>query len=153
MSYNVNFDTVANSISNLTVTGIQILDLTEIPVNGSLVCPCIFPRPDNYITDFSVTNDSQGTGTGKQVTIRYTLHYIFLQAPVGADLSFGFYNTMVSNVAAIISKLIESDKIAGCVDLVIDTIPTFSPVNDPAGNVYHGCELALKITQFGEVNG
>ncbi len=151
MSYNVNFDSVAQSISGLSISGVQILDINEIPVNASLVCPVLFPKPDGYITNFSVTSDSMGTGTGKKVTLDYTLNYIFAQAAIGTNLSFGFYNTMVSNVAAIISKLIESDTITGCIDLQVETIPEFGPVNDPAGNMYHGCALALKIKQFGEV--
>jgi len=151
MSYNVNFDTVATSISGLIFTGIQVLDLDEIPVNAAMVCPVLFPRPDGYITGFSVTNDTYGSGTVKKVTLKYNLHYIYAHAPIGAKLNFGIYNGMVSNVAAIIAKFMESDAIAGVTDLAVQDISDFGPVSDPAGNVYHGCEIVLSIEQLGEV--
>lgn len=151
MSYNVNFDTVANSISGITISGVQVLDIDKIPVKAELVCPVLFPKPNGYITNFSVTNDSLNGGTGRLITLRYNLTYVYCHAAIGTNLSFGFYNGMVSNVAAIISKLLDTLPVSGCQDFGIQDIVNFGPVNDPAGNVYHGCEIVLNIMQFGEV--
>lgn len=152
MSYNVNFDTVAQSIAGLVFTGIQNLDIDKIPDNVHMISPVIFPKSDNYMTDLVVTNDSFGTGTGKRITLEYKLHYIYSHSAIGTKLTFGFYNGLVSNVAAIVSKLTESDKVAGLVDLQIDSVPLFGPISDPAGNAFFGCELVLNIKQFGEVS-
>jgi hypothetical protein len=150
MSYNVNFDTVANSISNVALTGITILDLDEIPVNALMVCPVLFPRPDGYVSNLTVTNNAFGSGAAKPITLEYDLTYVYAHCPIGANLDFGVYNGMVSNSAAIMSKFIESDAIAGVTDLTIGAV-TFGPVVDPAGNSYHGCEVVFHIQQFGEI--
>lgn len=150
MSFNVNFDTVANSISGLTFTGIHNLDLDKIPVNASMVCPVFFPRPDSYITDLTVTRQSFGTGTNKKIDLDYNLHYMYCHAAIGAKLDFGFYNSVINNIATILSKLFESDVISGSVLCDVNTISDLGPVNDPAGNAYHGCEIVLSIKQFGE---
>jgi len=96
MSYNVNFDTVANSIHGLVFTGMQVLDLDQIPVNATMVTPAIFPKPNGYITNLSVARDTYGTGTGKKVTIRYTLTYTYAHAPITANLNFGFYMVLLA---------------------------------------------------------
>jgi len=151
MSYNVNFDTIANSISNISITGIKMLDIDKIPTNAAMACPVFYPRPDGYITELSVSNDAFGSGTGKPITLSYKLNYVYAHAAIGALLDFGFYNGLISNIAAILSKLAESDAITGVTDLQIETITSVGPVNDPAGNVYHGCEIVLSIQQFGEI--
>jgi len=54
-------------------------------------------------------------------------------------------------VAAIISKLIESEVNTRLLDLQVQDGPSFGIVTEPAGNVYHGCEIGLNIEQLGEV--
>lgn len=151
MTINVNFTAVASSIAALSVSGVTIRDLDEIPTSCTVLVPCLIPKPDGYITNLSVTPDTYGTlGTGK-LTLKYTLTYRYLHAVIGASLDFGVYNGLIANTAAILAAILALDYANGVQDMRVNTITAIGPVEDPAGNSYHGCDIVINIEQFCEV--
>ncbi len=51
MTITVSFVTVADSISKLSIDGVPIRDIDKIPASKvGLLCPLMYPRPDNFIT-------------------------------------------------------------------------------------------------------
>ena len=47
--------TIANSIAALSVTGVTIKDLDEIPDSAfSGACPIVYPRPDGFVSNFEL---------------------------------------------------------------------------------------------------
>ena len=39
-------------------------------------------------------------------------------------------------------------ELTGAVDEELSTIGTIEPKEDPAGNLYYGCDFSIKITEF-----
>jgi hypothetical protein len=151
MTYNANFVTLATAIKGLTITGIPIRDITEIPSSGMLQCPVLIPKPDGYISNLLVTRDTYGTGGTEKLTLTYDLTYRLLYAPIGMNLDFGTYDNFISAIASILVVLETNDVLSGAVDIRVNTVSGIGPVNDPAGNVYHGCDFVLSVTQLCEV--
>src|SRR3972149_7264806 len=77
--------TICDSTSSLSVSGLTIKDLNEIPeaVTGR-DCPVIYPKPDGFVTNFEMVRDSFGGGPTAKMTVTYDLTYRLLGAPIGA---------------------------------------------------------------------
>ena len=142
--------TIADSIAAVSVSGVTIKDLNEIPEAVTLRdCPVLFPRPDGFVTDLAVKRDSFGTGAVAKMTVTYILTYTFCHAPIGSGRGlFDVYDNMIANAFAIIDAIITNDTVTGLVDLQVDDALNFGPVEDPSGNVFHGCEIQLYVMEF-----
>lgn len=142
--------TVADSISKLSVTGVTIKDLNEIPTEVlKRDCPTVYPKPDGFLSNFEPESVSMSSGTSVQLNVTYTLTYRFLHSPLGSDRGlFGVYQDMVNKTTAFLDKIIISDTITGLVDLQIADVSEFGPVSDPAGNMFHGCDISLDVLEF-----
>ncbi len=151
MTINVNFSAVAATIAGISVSGVAIKDIDELFDNAEMLCPCLMPKPDGYITGLSVTVDTYGTGGAEKMTLKYTLTYRYLHAAIGARLDFGVYSGMITNIAAIVAAILVVDATNGAADLRVNTINSIGPVIDPAGNQYHGCDIVINVEQFCEV--
>lgn len=148
MTISVSLATVADSISKLTISGVTVKDMDEI-TSSYLAGPATFsPRPDNFVSDLSVTPSSLGSGGTKQVDIKYTLNYVYYHCALGSVLNFSMYSAMVTNIAAILVALITNDVVSGAVDLTVTGLSNIGPVVDPAGNAFHGCNISVQITEL-----
>lgn len=142
--------TVTNSIAALSVSGVTILDIDQIPPDASAIrAPVMFPEPLNFVSNFRMTRDSFGGGSSAKMTVRYTLTYTFCHHQAGMDRApFSQYAAMVDKAADILDAILAIDVFSGCVDIVPQAIPEFGPVPDPAGNMYNGCRIQLDIQEF-----
>ena len=72
--------TVTNSIAALSVTGVTIKDIDEIPASvDAYDCPILYPEPVDFVTNLTVTAASfQG-----KYDVEYDLTYTFLYAQIG----------------------------------------------------------------------
>lgn len=151
MTISVKMATVADAITGLTVSGVQILDTNQIPVNASVVCPCMFPKPDGFLTNLVPTIETYGTAGNEKITLDYDLTYTYCHAAIGANLNFGVYAGFITNVAAILVVMLTNDTISGAVDFRVSSVSDFGIVTDPAGNAYHGCTFTFHVQEFCEV--
>lgn len=142
--------TIADSISKLTVTGVKILDLDQIPeVANDFDCPMVYPNPDGFMSGFEVERMAMSSGTSAVWNVHYTLTYRFLHSPVGSGLGlFDVYDDMVDKVMDFVDKMLVSDAVTGAVDLEVEDISSFGPVSDPSGQMFHGCDIMLRILEF-----
>ena len=142
--------TVADSIAGLTVTGVSIKDVDQIPPAADLLrTPVLFPEPLNFVTDFQMVRDSFGPGSTAKMTVTYTLNYTFCYCPIGQGRTgLDVYDDMTGKVAAIWDAVLAIGALTGCVDLVPAGVSEFGPVPDPSGNMYLGCRLAFQVTEF-----
>ena len=148
MTVSVYIATVADSISKLSISGVTCKDIDQI-VSSYLSQPALFaPRPDDFITNISVTPASLGSGSSKQVDLQYTLNYVYYHCSLGSTLNFAAYSAMITNIAAILVALITNDTITGAVDMTVQEVSGVGPVLDPAGNAFHGCNIAVTIMQL-----
>ena len=142
--------TICESIAALDVEGVKMRDLDEIPEEVlARECPVIFPRPDGFISSFAVERDSFGGGSTAKMTATYVLTYRFLQAPVASGRGlFEVYNKMVINAFAFLDAVIAVDVMSGLIDIQVNNTLNFGPVSDPAGNIFHGCDIELQVMEF-----
>lgn len=142
--------TVADSISKLTVTGVTIRDINEIPESANAIdCPMVYPNPDGFVSNLNVERMAMASGTANVWDISYNLTYRFLHSEVGLGLGlFDVYDDMVDKVMDFADKILVSDAVTGAEDLALEDITTFGPVSDPSGKMFHGCDIILKILEF-----
>lgn len=152
MTYTVKFADVTAAIAALNVTGVTIKDISAIPEQATLLCPIMFPQP-NFVTDFQVKIDTLGTAGSEKVTLEYDINYIYTHCTINAGLGgmFSVYAGMITNILAIIVKILLTDNPRDGVTLRLRTIPQAGPVNDPAGNQYWGCLFSLHVLEYCEV--
>jgi hypothetical protein len=150
MTISVNFATVAGSIAGLTITGITVKGIAAVPTDCNLLTPILYPRPAGFITGLNIGDYTFGTGGTEQMTIHYTLNWRYLHAPIGGGLGglFSVYSALITNIAAITKKIAESDTLSGAVDIRVDTVSEIGPVADPAGNMFHGCDISVLVTEY-----
>jgi hypothetical protein len=150
MTVNVNFISVADAISKLTITGVTVRDIDQIAASVQMAPATLAPKPGGFITNMKVATDSFGTGGGQKMTLDYTLNYTYYHCQIGSVLDFASYSAMVTKIAVILVALMSNDVVTGAFDQN-PKISDIGPVLDPAGNQYHGCVFSLDITQFVEV--
>ena len=142
--------TVTNSIAALSVTGVTIKDIDEIPTRvDAYDCPILYPEPIDFVTNLTVTPAAFGTGGSGPFDVEYDLTYTFLYNQVGADTELlSHYSGFVAAVCLILDKILVSDNITGCVELTWNGTTSFVAVSDPAGNIFHGCKLIFHVLEF-----
>ena len=144
--------TVATNIGALTVTGVNIYALNEIPEGADArECPMVYPKPDGFMSGLEVEVNSFGSTSAKK-TVRYTLTYMYLYAPIASGRGlFDLYEDMVTKALAFQDAVLANDAITGCVDITAMDIGEWGPVADPSGTAFHGCQMSFQVTEF--VNG
>ena len=145
----VKISTAANLISKLAITGLKIRDLDEIKELMQISdMPCLMPHPRNFFSNF-VTVPQNSTNAYANET--YTLHYrLYFKAITGSVKFFGPYADLVAMTEKILNKFISSDSLSGAI-YVKPRIEFLGGVEDHAGNIYHGGDIAFDIMELYEV--
>lgn len=138
--------TVADSIAGITITGLDIKDLDEIPsVVKPRDCPMIIPAP-NFVSTFRPTRVDLTTA---EQDYEYTLVYRLLSAPVGSGRGIHeLYDTMVSNLASFLDAVVTNHAVTGAVDIEAANVSVFGVVEGPGGGSFHGCDIYIDVLEF-----
>ena len=148
MTITVAFSTVSDSIAGLTITGVTVKDIDQIPDNADLLGPILFPQPNDFITELSVERMSFGGGGTAKMDMTYTLNYVYLHCAAGGNIgAFGAYSGIITNLAVIVTAILTNDNISGPVDFEMQTVPSIGVIDDPAGNQFWGALLSFKVTE------
>ena len=163
MADSIKLTTLATSIAALSITvtnarGSSVtLTIDDISALQKRVkvnqqdCPLLMPRPDSFVTNFSVTRDTFGADAALK-TATYTLNYIFYFAPIGQGVGvFEKYDEMITAAAIILNHLATNTNLTGSTDILPESVPAFGAMSDATGTLFHGCEIALKVQQFMEI--
>ena len=161
MADTIKITTLATAIAALSVSvtnasgssvTLAIKDIAAIPEAVNQVdCPILAPRPDNFITDFSVTRDTYGADAALK-TVRYRMNYVFYFCPALQGVGiFEKYDDMVTAAAIILNALATNTNLSGAQDILPSGIPSFGMQVDVGGTAFHGCEISLDVAQFMEV--
>ena len=140
---------VANSIAALSVSGVVIKDVDEIPARVDKRQPTIIPLP-HFATDWTHERDSFGIGAVAKQTVEYTLNYrlCYVQAGAGRVGQIEHYDLMLDKVALFYDAVMAIDTFEGGVDMVPVGVFNMGIVNDPADNQFIGCDLAVRVMEF-----
>lgn len=143
--------TVANSIAALSISGVTIKDIDQIPDTARMLCPLIIPRPDDFVSDLSISFETFGSNGGAKINTNYTLNYMFLLCEVGSGLgAFSAFSELVSKLQTILIAINSNDAITGAVDVKINSVGRIGTITDPSGNDFFGLEFSLRILEFSQ---
>ena len=148
MTINVQFDTVANSISALSINGVNIHDIDDIPESAEMQTPMLIPQPNGFVSDIGPQFQSYGSGGTAKIDLSYTLNYVYLHAPIGSGIStYDIYKGLLTNVIAIFEAIFANDAPDGAIDLQLSTLSDIGTVTDPAGAEYWGILFSLRVLE------
>ena len=142
--------TVTASIAALSVTGLSIRDVDNIPVEVlDRMCPILYPEPVDFIGNFEVTPMSFGTAGSGYFDVDYTLRYAFaFMLPGSVRGSLSRYKEFVQLWEDLWDKIIISDNISGCVSLIPAGNVSFGPILDPSSNPVIGSHVLFGVKEF-----
>lgn len=142
------FAAVANSIAGLSVAGVTLKDIDEIPETAGGLGPLIIPAPD-WMTDVDVDIQSFGGGSTALMDFNYTLTYRLLFAPVGAGRGFlGVLPDMIAKIALFYDAVLAVETLVGLEGIMPAGISNFGANPDPADVDYFGCDMSVRILEF-----
>jgi len=141
---------IFTAISNLSISGVTVKDLTAIPQAGDeTICPILFPNPDGCVSgangepsDGSMTF---GTPSTRMWQFNRVYELIYLHCQVGAGALSDIYSSMCSKSDAIIHALVELD--ITDVDVQSVTIGKFGALQDPSNNYFHGFTVSVTMRE------
>jgi hypothetical protein len=156
----ISVTTIATSIAALSVSGVTIKDLTQIPeAVYPRDCPILFPQPEPFMSDLRINRQSLGSGTYKK-DVLYTLRYVYLHQPVDSGRGlYDIYQTMTGNVCAILDAILLNDALSGAIDITPQGVISMGLFEGPRdqrnssdqkkeGALFWGCELLFDVTEF-----
>ena len=141
---------IFTAISNLSISGVTVKDLTAIPQAGDeTICPILFPNPDGCVSgangEPSDGPTTFGPATGRMWQFNRTYELIYLHCQVGAGGLSDFYSAMCSKSDAIIHALVELD--ITDVDVQTVTIGKFGALQDPSNKYFHGFTVSVTMRE------
>ena len=150
MTPTASFATVANSIAALSISGVHVFDIDNIPVDAKSYLPALFPAPDGFITGIQFTRLTPGTNGTAKMDLSYTLTYRFLHSIVGSGAGLiATYADAIEKLSRIVIAILSNDAPAGVVNMELESISNIGPMTDPAGQIqYIGAEIALKCLEY-----
>lgn len=148
MTVSVGFSTVTNSIAALSISGVTIKDVDEIPEDVTTLTPILFPQPSGFITDISPSFESFGSNGAAKMDLAYTLNYVYLHAPVGSGINaLAPYSGMITKLAEIFVAIMSNDAITGAVDVRLNSLPNIGVVTAPNDDDYWGVLISLRVLE------
>jgi hypothetical protein len=144
------FATITNNIAALTISGVNIKDIDEIPQSGSLITPVLVPQPNDFVTEFEPEFVSLGSNGGAKIDLNYNLNYVYLHCEAGSGVSqLEVYAGLITNLSAILVAFLSNDAITGLVDLK-PRISNIGIIEDPSGNQFWGVLISLHILEYSQ---
>lgn len=146
MSLKIN--TVADSISNLTVSGLSLKDIDEIPAKlEGRDCPFLTLDPDNPVTFESLDFVTTG-GPNAKKDAHYTLNYLLVYGQVGKGRTnkLESISGMISMAQLIIEAVIGATAITGAVDW--NASIGDAEVINWGGVSFDSIQIRISITEF-----
>jgi hypothetical protein len=136
--------TVSAAIAGLSITGVTIKDIDEMPDSVNMLTPLIVPQPNNFISAVRPQRQSFGSGGTQKMDFTYSLNYQFIHSPVGSGINaFAPYNDVITKLVSIINTILNNDTVNGLVDMGLQEIGQVGIITDPAGDQYWGCLFSV----------
>lgn len=152
MTVSIGLATVADSISNLSISGVTIKDIDQIPDSAAMLCPLLIPQPNGFVSDINPEFQSFGSNAAQKMDLSYTLNYLYLHAEVGSGInSYLIYSGLITKLIAIIAAIMSNDKITGLVDMKLQSVSQIGVITDPSGAEFWGIQFSFRVLEY--VNG
>jgi len=140
--------TIATAIKNLSITGVTVLDITEMQDQVDLrLGPVLMPGP-SWIAGGLGGEDPEGSATfGPGMWIfQRVFSYRYFHAPVGSGRGlYDYYSAMSTNLDAIVTAFVGLN-VTGVDVMELDN-SEFMVVNDPSEKQFYGFDFAVSLKE------
>jgi len=146
--------TVANAIEAISIAGVTVKDLDNIPVTATVRDCFLIPKPDGFVTNLQITRQSQGTtAQGRKADVTYTLTYLLIVGVVGAGRAdvLDYYADVIGKAVLVMNAVEDLVTLAGAVDIIPAGVSSFITVTSGANTSHPGLELSFDVVEFYEV--
>ena len=149
MTISLLLPSITGAIDDISVTGVVIKNYNGIVAAWQSQPNVLYMLPDNPITGFSIEFVSLLRGGNAPQDVSYTLNYRFLGSEIGdlSNFSKEYSNSFDKVVLIVNAMMAVPAPVSGKVEMTLGAV-TLGPRNDPAGNMYHGADIALNITEM-----
>jgi hypothetical protein len=141
--------TITNAIAGLTIAGVTIKDMDEIPnavTDG--MCPILYPEPVNFVTEMEITRMAQIV-SATPWNVEYNLTYILLYAPAGSGRGLDLISPTLAKAFVIIDAIMaQVAGISGAVTMYFNGMSQPGPVSDPSGTQFFGCQFTVRVLEM-----
>jgi hypothetical protein len=145
---------ITEAISQISISGVKVKDKDEISASWVSENNVLYPRPDEpgFLTNLQLTYLSIPRGEEAKVDFSYTLNYRFLSTQIGDMAGFTqAYSLLIDKTLLILAAMVKTHApYDGRVDMEVGDL-NFGAKVDPAGNSFHGVDIALNITEMQNV--
>jgi hypothetical protein len=148
MSNTIDFTTVTNSIAALSISGVTVKDSDELSNAIGLDYAVLVPLPDNFITRLRVVTVNVPKTS---LDVHYDLHYRYFHCKPSTNALYSDYQNLITNLAAITVAFAQNETLSGAIDNGAPTYGNIGTIQDPAGNIWLGCDVTIHVYQFLEV--
>jgi len=142
----VSFLTVFDTLSGLSVTGLDIYDIDDIPDAISGRKPVLIPHPD-MVENVEIVRDSMGAESAL-MTMSYILKMRLCYAPAGAGRGLQYLSKVVQMVGLIVDATVGVSTFTGATTFDWNNLDFLGNVTDPAGNEFYGADISFNVTEF-----
>jgi hypothetical protein len=149
MAITLHIESVITAIAALSVSGVTVCDLGDIPESPAPRTTYLIPSPSepSFVAEFEITRQSFGMSTAA-TDATYTLNYKYLYAPAGSERGLSkIYPGMVGKAVDIIEAILSLTGLNGSVTWK-PKLGEFFIISDPAGISWHGCLITIEIQEF-----
>ena len=151
MTITSSISTIADSIAGLSISGVTVKDIDQIPDSVRMLCPILIPDPNNFVSNYSVETMTFGTLGAQKMNSKYALNYIYLHCEVGSGVNtYAPYSGIVSKLQTILIAIFGNDVITGLVDMKLGSIGKIGVISDPANNNFWGVTFSLNILEYNQ---
>lgn len=140
--------TITDSISNLSVTGLTIYDIDQIPEAAERDVPCLYPEGVSFIENMTAELAAFGLGTSSKWNVEYDINYTLLYAPAGSGRGVENFAKMMTLAFQIVDAVLDIATLTGAVTLKFGGISVGPIVSDPAGNQFWGARITFRALEF-----
>lgn len=139
---------ITDAISQIIIPGVTVRDYDEVVSSWKAMPYVLYPNPENFMVITGISYPSVLQGGNAPVNLTYTLNYRYLATQIGGDGNVTGWAEMVEKLKEIIARLLEVDSpYSGLIEMRLGAV-TVGAKSDPAGNMYHGADIALTITEM-----
>lgn len=150
MTIDVKLVTIVDAISQISVSGVTVVDVDHIPENALKLCPILFPAPDGFVSNAVFTPQTMGADSVRKLDLSYSLKYRLLYAPLGTGSFLANYAGTLEKLSLILEAIFSTSSPTGAIDMQLESL-NVDAMTDPAGQTqYHGAEISLTVLEFAQ---
>lgn len=141
----IGLTTIADSISKISVSGLTIKDIDQIPqMINPVDCPILMPDPDTYV-GFAIEPDTMNKS---KWTIKYKLNYILVHSLAGSGRTnvLENFSAMIAKATAIIDAVVALTSLTGAVDWDATVGDPF--ILDWNNTQFNACRMVINAVEF-----